>query len=108
MDHLILQDGATPLYKASRNGHYDVVLLLLDFGANVNQRKRVFASAKQSWRITEGATALYGASKNGHAEVVRLLLDSNADTGVTPLIVASQHGHAAKTQILIYANADIL
>ena len=37
----LLQDGTTPLYMASQEGHEGVVKLLLDNGANVNQQDEV-------------------------------------------------------------------
>ena len=37
----VLQDGFSPLYTASRNGHLDVVKTLLEAGANINQAMKV-------------------------------------------------------------------
>ena len=34
---MLLQDGITPLYMASQNGHETVVKLLLDGGSDVNK-----------------------------------------------------------------------
>ena len=39
--HCTFQDGRTPLYWASRNGHKDVTKLLLDRGPDVNIADRV-------------------------------------------------------------------
>ena len=54
--------GAAALMLAARNGHLEVVRLLLeaDFETNVAG--------------TDGATALMLAARNGHWEVVQLLL----------------------------------
>ena len=38
---LLSQDGATPLYAASQNGHSQVAELLLSKGADVNLPKKV-------------------------------------------------------------------
>ena len=56
------------LYAAARNGHDEVVKVLLDRGAEVDA-KGFF-----------GATGLMWAAVNGHASTVRLLLARGADT----------------------------
>jgi hypothetical protein len=43
LDSFYLQDGRTPLYIAARGDHKDVVVLLLDRGAEVNAAKNVSA-----------------------------------------------------------------
>ena len=37
----VLQDGRSPLYTASFNGHLDVVKTLMEAGANINQANKV-------------------------------------------------------------------
>ena len=37
----VLQDGWSPLFTASCNGHLDVVKTLLEAGANINQANKV-------------------------------------------------------------------
>ena len=37
----VLQNGCSPLYAASRNGHLDVVKTLMEAGANINQATKV-------------------------------------------------------------------
>jgi len=87
------------LFFASKNGHTDIVKLLLQLGrVDVNQAKNT------------GATPLFVASQEGHTEVVRLLIlaegiDVNkaTNTGATPLIVASENNHAEVVRLLLQA-----
>ena len=37
----VLEDGWSPLCKASCNGHHDIVKTLIEAGANVNQATKV-------------------------------------------------------------------
>ena len=67
--------------RAAEKGRIDVVRLLLDAGADVDQREG------SDW------TALFSAASEGHLEVVELLLDAGADfnvkdgSGETPLAI---------------------
>jgi ankyrin repeat protein len=73
----LLDKGADPnvedgyfrphLQQAARNGHYDVVLLLLEEGANINLG---YSRPKDSY----GKGALVFASHYGHEKVVKLFL----------------------------------
>src|SRR3989338_4258471 len=54
-----LQTGATPLFISSRNGHKEVVEVLLAGGANINAPNN-------------GITPLYIACQQGHKEVVEV------------------------------------
>ena len=60
-------NNVTPLILASQQGKLDVVALLLDRGARVNDV------------MTDGKTALLMASKNGHTEIVRILMAKGAN-----------------------------
>jgi ankyrin repeat protein len=79
--------GHTPLHRACRYGHAEVVKALLEKGADVH--------AKDS----TGWTPLHYACKEGHAEVAKALLVKGADVhvkdngGETPLHRACRFGH---------------
>ncbi|KAK3334654.1 hypothetical protein B0H65DRAFT_561698 [Neurospora tetraspora] len=86
LHYLLLPDLATP--AASREGHKEVVEMLLDKGAGVNTQSRGRYS-----------TALQAASGEGYKEVVEMLLDKGADVNAqgghygTALQAASFQGH---------------
>ncbi|KAF1832007.1 ankyrin, partial [Decorospora gaudefroyi] len=58
------QNGSTPLYYASLNGHLDILRSLLDAGAEVNAQGGHFGNALQT------------ASYKGYEQVVKTLLDA--------------------------------
>ncbi|KAI9897952.1 hypothetical protein N3K66_006312 [Trichothecium roseum] len=75
--------GLTPLHHAVRDGHLDVVNLLLEAGANAS------ATANQGW------APLLIAAHRGHLEVVKTLIDIGVDMnaanyhGWTPYLAAA-------------------
>jgi len=79
-----MNDGATPLFVSSQNGHAEVAKLLLSKGAKADQARN------------DGATPLITCSLKGNYEVAKLLLTNGAkvdkvnNEGATPLIMSSQ------------------
>ena len=74
--------------------HLDVVRLLLDKGADVNQARN------------DGTTALYIVCQNGYVDTARLLLENGAAVdkadlhGTTPLAIAKRNGHTAIVELI--------
>jgi ankyrin repeat protein len=91
----------TSLYDASARGDVEVVQLLLDQGADVNQRN------------ARHITALHAASTLGKLEVAKLLVESGADVncrekeGWTPLLHASRLGLRDLAELLLDNGADV-
>ncbi|KAF5892827.1 caskin-2-like isoform X2, partial [Clarias magur] len=81
----------TPLHLAARNGHKDIIRLLLKAGIDIN-------------RITKAGTALHEAALYGKTDVVKLLLDAGIDVNIrntynqTALDIVNQFttSHASK------------
>lgn len=61
--------GWTPLHEASNHGHQDVVKVLLERGAAINDK---------GGKSCDGITALHDACVNGCLEVIEVLLDHGA------------------------------
>lgn len=94
-------EGRTPLYVACMEGYSNIVSLLINSKANINQAKK------------GGATPLFIASQNNKKDIVRLLLQHGADVnkaksdGATPLYVASLKDNKDVVQILLQHDADM-
>ncbi|KAL6924172.1 hypothetical protein FSST1_001446 [Fusarium sambucinum] len=94
----------TPLWRAARNDHSEVVTVLLDHGA----AETVTATD------VNGKTALWIASRHGHTSTVQQLLNRGAAgtidvasvDGDTPLWVASSYGHVDVVRLLLEHGAE--
>lgn len=127
LEKIDLKNQATPLIYAARNGHANIVQLLLNANANVHAKDK------------EGFTATDRAMQNNHHDVIAVLekelkkrwnlinasalgqvqdismfiaLKANLEetdfkTGSTPLIWAANCGHAQAVQLLLDAGANI-
>ncbi|KAK7071448.1 Protein tanc2, partial [Halocaridina rubra] len=99
VSRLLLLAGASPDYPSehihnspilgvcAHQGHTEMVALLIEFGADVNQTN------------SEGVTALGLAAARGHCDVVRLLVQADASLTMkdkqnqTPMVQAAAAGH---------------
>jgi ankyrin repeat protein len=96
-------NGKSPLFFASQNGHMAIVkALLAQEATDVNQAS-----------TDNGFTPLYVASAEGHAAVVKALLRHHAikvnqadKNGQTPLMMAACAGHRACVEALLAGGAD--
>ncbi|XP_029554839.1 caskin-2 isoform X4 [Salmo trutta] len=69
LDGLDSASSNTPLHLAARNGHKDIIRLLLKAGIDIN-------------RATKAGTSLHEAALYGKTEVVHLLLDAGIDVNL--------------------------
>ncbi len=97
------RDGFTALQLAAYFGNYDVVLYLLQSGADVN------AAGTNNNRVQ----ALHSAVSSGHADITKLLLTWGADvnarqqSGYTALHAAAQNGDEEIVSLLLNNGADV-
>ena len=96
------KDSFSLLHFAARHGHAEVAKLLIEHGADVNDRNRYVYT-----------TPLHEAAANGHAAVAKLLLEHGARTDVTsyghetPFDMAVANGHAGIVGLFIEHGADV-
>jgi len=97
----------SPLAHASKHGNPELVQILLDNGANIEQRSGHL----------DGNTPLIIASKAGHVDVIRVLLGHGANleakillTGHTPLIAACYNDDDTEeaVNVLLEAGAEMM
>ncbi|KAJ7585110.1 Pfs, NACHT and ankyrin domain protein [Mycena floridula] len=94
------KNGSTPLSYAARQGHIDIVKLLLEKNAD--------PAAADQYKCTP----LSHAARRGHIDIVKLLLEKNADPAAadqykrTPLSYAARWGHIDIVKLLLEKNAD--
>jgi uncharacterized protein len=92
--------GARPLSHAARNGHLEMVDLLLARGAPINARNLA------------GGTALYFAAERDHVAVAQRLVERGADVnltgraGISPVAAAAYAGRDAIVEMLLAHGAD--
>lgn len=102
--------GQTPLTLASRQGHVEVLSVLLEWAKNQQPETAVRMMEHVD---NEGWTALRSAAWGGHSEAVRLLLDARADVdgcdgeGRTALRAAAWGGHEETVLTLLDYGAQV-
>lgn len=127
-------DGSTPLIKAARHDHREIVQKLLAAGARVDDKDvegwtalmwsaefgkletvgiLLKAGANPNARTETGGVAIMPATINGHLDVLKLLLGKGADVnartteGATTLMLAASKGNVDVLQFLIDSGADV-
>ena len=94
----VAADGATPLHRAARHGHYHTVRILLDSDQHVLMQC-------DHW----GFSPLHDAAHAGHQPIVHLLLERRgwaswaSAAGTTPLDLAANGGHCEAVRELLTA-----
>jgi len=123
--------GFTLLMLAARENHREVVTVLLDRKAKINQRSAfgdsalMLASYKGNLDIVQllvargaevqhaGWAPLHYAAFEGRAEVIRFLIEKGADknavapNGYSPLMLAVLNKHLAATRALLQADVEV-
>lgn len=99
-------DGHTALMMAAEGGQFQIASLLIEVGADVNDR-RGGAGDLSGW------TALMSAARRGQLEIARLLIEKRARidcatvVGCTALMVAAENGALKVVELLIEKGAEV-
>jgi hypothetical protein len=97
--------GKTTLYYAASTGRYDLVKLILELGASVDEVSEVNG--------LEGVTALHIAAENGRDRIVKLLLHHMADVhktiidGRSALHCAAREDRLFEAELLLEAGSFV-
>ncbi|EAT34709.1 AAEL013079-PA, partial [Aedes aegypti] len=107
-------NGQTALNIAARNGHIEIVRLLLHYKQPLNDGTGRFRKIDVNHADRDGWTPLRSASWGGHTDVVKLLIESGAcaidradKEGRTALRAAAWSGNEDIVKILIEAGANV-
>lgn len=93
-------NDASAFRLAISDDHVDILVALLDHGADVNQR------------FTQSLTALIEASYHGHIACAKVLIEHGADkfaiseSGLDPMLAAITKGHKAIAELLVDNGVD--
>ena len=93
--------GLTPLHLAASKGYADIVLILLNYRAQVNTPS-----------TRGGNTPLHFAAAGNHHQVVQLLIEQGAEVnqqnlkGMTSLMYAANRGYLKTAETLVEHGAD--
>ena len=99
-----LKRGVAGLHLAAQSGRREVIELLLEASADINQRSVAM--------FNEGWTALHFATRNEKSEVIQLLLERGAEMledqqGMTPLHCACKLGKLEVVALFLNAKLDL-
>ena len=94
--------GKTPLFIAAQNGCTEIVIALLEKGAEINHVDKY------------GESPLLLSAEHGHTDIVNALLEKGAEINhvskfdeSSPLLLAAEHGHTDIVNTLLKKGAEI-
>ena len=97
----------TLLAHAARKGHAEICQMLLDRGADVNQRSDGMV-LEWGFSTSQGTSPLINACRNGHSKVVNVLLavdgidvNCHKDDEATALFITSLNGQLKVVEMLL-------
>lgn len=116
--HECIIDGRNPLHKAISQKYTDIVKILLDSGADVNQceskgMRTVFEFNNNISVVFDGVTPLIKAISKGDCSIVQILLEYGANVNqcdsnnTSPLYLAIKGRNTQIAKLLLNYSADV-
>ncbi|MDI1486543.1 MAG: hypothetical protein OHK93_005774 [Ramalina farinacea] len=102
IDSALIPDGWTALFHAAKEGHEDLLRLLInEYGADANRR------------ANKGTVAIHTAAYHNHEKCIEVFLDAGVDVNIrgragrTALHWAAQEGSIDAVRVLLERNANV-
>jgi ankyrin repeat protein len=113
--HECITDGRNPLHKAIYQKYTDIIKLLLDSGADVNQCESNGMQTLFEFNVVfDGATPLIAAISKGNCSIVQILLEYGANINqcdydnTSPLYLAIKGRNTQIVNLLLERGAELI